>query len=171
VKYSVEIIYCCYGGTHSSPIAAAIHIGQLNPEQIPTAADIMNIELYDRVDSADRGIVKFVGEDECGNRIYVCGRGSEKQGIEQAIKSGILLAGGSIDQLVFVDTLPAVNILMRIGGFISRKLKWVWLGRPLVIKGTQLAFFNLAAIVASTKAKYHINCGQENSSSEKRKTH
>ena len=116
----MDIIYCCYGGAHSSPIAAAIHIGQLNSEQIPTASEIWNVQLYDRVESSDRGKVNFIGEDECGNRVYVCGRGSEKQGIEQAIKSGILLAGGSTDGLVFIDTLPAVNILMRIGGFMSQ---------------------------------------------------
>ncbi|HHT36195.1 MAG TPA: DUF3189 family protein [Firmicutes bacterium] len=167
----VDIIYCCYGGAHSSPIAAAIHIGQLNSEQIPTASEIWNVQLYDRVESSDRGKVNFIGEDECGNRVYVCGRGSEKQGIEQAIKSGILLAGGSTDGLVFIDTLPAVNILMRIGGFMSRKLKWVRLGRPLVIKGTQLAFFDLVRIVTAAKKEYGIDCAEAKSKPEKRKTH
>ncbi len=148
----MEIIYCCYGGTHSSPVAAAIHLGRLDPHQVPTGAEISSIELYDRVPQSQRGKVMFVGEVDWGNRIYVCGRGRDKYGIEQAVKSGVLLAGGTPDRIWFVDTLPAVNWLMRIGGFMSRRLGWVKIGRPLLIKGTQKAFFNLAEIVSCTRA-------------------
>lgn len=153
----VRIIYCCYGGTHSSPIAAAIHLGKLGSQQVPTTAEISAVELFDQVQSTQRGQVMFMGEDQWGNQIYVCGRGRDKRGIEQAIKSGVLLAGGILDGLEFVDTLPAVNWMMRIGGFISRRLGLVRIGRPLVTRGTQKAFFNLARIVSDTKAKYE-NC-------------
>lgn len=145
------IIYCCYGGAHSSPIAAAIHIGILNSTEIPTAAQILAVCHYDKVESNDRGKVMFVGDDEYGNKIYVCGRGREKIGIKQAIESGILLAEGETDNFVFVDTLNAVNIYMRIGGFLSRRLKWIAVGRPLVIWGTQKAFWQLVQIVQKTK--------------------
>lgn len=145
------IIYCCYGGAHSSPIAAAIHIGILNSTEIPTAAQILAVCHYDKVESNDRGKVMFVGDDEYGNKIYVCGRGREKIGIKQAIESGILLAKGETDDFVFVDTLNAVNIYMRIGGFLSRRLKWIAVGRPLVIWGTQKAFWQLVQIVQKTK--------------------
>lgn len=145
------IIYCCYGGTHSSPIAAAIHIGILNSTEIPTAAQILAVCHYDKVESNDRGKVMFVGDDEYGNKIYVCGRGRDKTGIKQAIESGILLAKGETDDFVFVDTLNAVNIYMRIGGFLSRRLKWIAVGRPLVIWGTQKAFWQLVQIVQKTK--------------------
>ncbi len=147
------IVYCCYGGAHSSPIAAAIHLGKLNEDEIPSDTEIWNIHYYDKVDSRDRGRTLPVGHDKYGNEIYVCGRGSEKRGIEQAIRSGIHLAGGHIDDIVFVDTLPAVNHLMRIGGFLSRQLKWISWGRPLVIKGTQKAYPNLVTIVRELKAQ------------------
>lgn len=149
------IIYYCYGGTHSSPIAAAIHLELLSKDR-PSESEILAVPYYDRVDSKDRGRVMFIGEDQAQNKIYICGRGSEKLGIEQAIRSGISLANGQLDEVIFVDTLPAVNILMRIGGFLSRHLKWIFIGRPLVVRGTQLAFPALYQIVKQTKLKYGI---------------
>lgn len=147
------IVYCCYGGAHSSPIAAAIHLGELKEGKTPSEEEIWNIHYFDKVDSTDRGRALPVGTDTDGNEIYVCGRGGEKQGIENAIKSGIQLADGNVDGVMFVDTLPAVNNLMRIGGFLSRRLKWITLGRPLVIRGTQKAFPQLAQIANETKTK------------------
>ncbi|HOB07898.1 MAG TPA: DUF3189 family protein [Limnochordia bacterium] len=146
----MKIIYCCYGGTHSSPVAAAIHLGKLSTERVPTGGEIRAVELFDQLRSDHRGQVMFFGMDQWGNGIYVCGRGRDKRGIVKAVKSGAALAGGNLDELLFVDTLPAVNWLMRIGGFLSRRLGLVAIGRPLVVKGTQKAFFNLANIVAGT---------------------
>lgn len=145
------IIYYCYGGAHSSPIAAAIHIGVLKPTEMPSAAQILAVCHYDKVESSDRGKVMYVGNDEYGNKVYVCGRGRDKIGIKQAIESGIVLAKGKINDFVFVDTLNAVNLFMRIGGFLSRRIKWIAVGRPLVIWGTQKAFWQLVEIVQETK--------------------
>ncbi|NLM25382.1 MAG: DUF3189 family protein [Firmicutes bacterium] len=146
------IIYCCYGGSHSSPVAAAIHIGQLARSKIPTKAELLSVPYYDQGDSLERGIVKPMGVDEYGNQVYICGRGSERRAIEQAVLSGIRLAGGNVEQVLFVNTLTAVNFWMRIGGFLSRKLKLVSLGRPLVVIGTLRAFPQLVKIVEQTKS-------------------
>ncbi|NLY11892.1 MAG: DUF3189 family protein [Firmicutes bacterium] len=148
------IIYWCYGGAHSSPIAAAIHVGKLPADRTPTVEQIESTLYYDQVDSQYRGRTLYVGEDEFNNKVYVCGRGSEKKGIEQAIRSGVTLAGGKVEDFLFVDTLPAVNNIMRLGGFLSRQLKWVSIGRPIVIRGTQKAFPQLVEIVTRTKEKF-----------------
>lgn len=150
----MDIVYSCYGGAHSSVVAASIHIGLLPADQIPSPQQLNELKYYDKVTASERGKVIFIGIDKWGNRIFICGRGREKLGIEQAVKSGIILAGGNTEKLVFVDTLPAVNLWMRIGGFISRRLKWVKIGRPLVIWGTQKAFPHLLKIVDKTKAQY-----------------
>lgn len=106
---------------------------------MPTGGEIRAVELFDQLRSDHRGQVMFLGWIN-GNGIYVCGRGRDKRGIVKAVKSGAALAGGNLDELLFVDTLPAVNWLMRIGGFLSRRLGLVAIGRPLVVKGTQKAF-------------------------------
>jgi hypothetical protein len=143
----LHVIYYCYGGTHSSPIAAALHTGLLSPDRLATKAELEALPWFDKVSADQRGKLLLVGRDESGNHVYVCGRGTEKRGITQAIISGFALAGGDPDSLYFVDTLPAVNVLMRIGGYLSRRLHLVWLGRPLAVRGAQLAFPKLVRIV------------------------
>ncbi len=151
----MKIIYCCYGGAHSSPIAAAIHLGYLSLRSYPTAEQLWELPYFDKTDGNDRGNTMFVGMDEDGHEIYICGRGREKKGIEQAIRSGIRLADGNEREVLFVNTLSAVNLWMRIGGYLSRQWKLTKIGRPIVIFGSQLAFPNLVQIVDETKKKVY----------------
>lgn len=150
----MQVIYYCYGGTHSSPIAAALHIGLLSPDRLPTKEELLQLPWFDQVTTAQRGKLFLVGKDEAGNAVYVCGRGAEKLGITQAVMSGYVLGGGRVQELYFVDTMPAVNILMRLGGYLSRRLGLVFLGRPLVACGAQLAFPKLVRIVEEAKAHF-----------------
>jgi len=52
------------------------------------------------------------------------------------------------DQLIFVDTLQCVTLKMRIGGYISRQLGLIKIGRPIVLHGTQGAYPQLVALVS-----------------------
>jgi hypothetical protein len=150
----MKIIYACYGGAHSSPLAAAIHLGRIRGEPLPSLGEIAQVLYFDRVDGEDRGRVLPVGTDEYGNAIYVLGRGSDARPIQQAVKSGYVLAGEDPRQLLFVNSLKAVNWEMRIGGFLSRRLGLVSLGRPLVTRGARRAYPRLAQIVAETKQQF-----------------
>ncbi|NMB24139.1 MAG: DUF3189 family protein [Firmicutes bacterium] len=155
----MKVIYACYGGAHSSPLAAAIHLGRIQGDPLPSLEDIANVLYFDIVDGEDRGRVFPVGVDEYGNEIFVLGRGSRALPIEQAVKSGFILAGADPRQLLFVNSLRAVNWEMRIGGFLSRRLRLVALGRPLVTRGARRAYPRLVEIVNETKqylnAAYH----------------
>ena len=75
----------------------------------------------------------------------------EREGrIAQAIKSGFPQWWDS-QELFFVDTMPAVNLVMRVGGYLSGALA----GRrlPLAILGAQLAFPQLLRIVQAAKGE------------------
>ncbi|NMB13289.1 MAG: DUF3189 family protein [Firmicutes bacterium] len=148
----MQIVYACYGGAHSSPMAAAIHVGRLWGDPLPSLTDIQNLLYFDMIGDEDRGRVFPVGIDEFGNHVYMLGRGSDERSILQAVKSGYILAGGDPRQLLFVNTLQAVNWQMRVGGFLSRRLGLVSIGRPLVTRGARRAYRKLAQIVANTKA-------------------
>lgn len=63
----------------------------------------------------------------------------------------VRLLGHIPDSVQIVNTLPAVNTLMKIGGFSSRALKLVFFGRPIVLRGTLKTYPNLIEIVKSTK--------------------
>lgn len=152
----MKIIYTCYGGAHSSPLAAAIHLERLQGGPLPTPEAIKNTMYFDLVDGSDQGRIFPVGVDESGNEIYTLGRGSHAGAIEQAVRSGFTLAGADPSRLVFVNTLPTVNWPMRIGGFLSRRLGWVAVGRPLVIWGALRAYPALVRLVNDVKSRYAL---------------
>lgn len=149
----MKVIYACYGGAHSSPLAAAIHLGRIKGDPWPSLEDIANVLYFDIVDGEDRGRVFPVGIDEYGNEVFVLGRGRNALPIEQAVRSGYILAGADPRQLLFVDSLKAVNWQMRIGGFLSRRLRLISLGRPLVTRGSRRAYPRLVEIVNETKQR------------------
>lgn len=147
----MKVVYACYGGTHSSPVAAAIHLGWVSSSRPPSAAEILAIPRFDRASAKDQGVLEMMGRDEHGHEVYVMGRGPGAQTVERALQSGFTLAGGSASELLIVCTLRCVNVPMRVGGFTSRALGWTGLGRPLVVWGTQRAFADLVELVAKTK--------------------
>lgn len=149
----MQIIYTCYGGAHSSPMAAAIHLGRLEGDPLPSLETIQNLPYFDITDTGDQGRVFPVGTDEFGNDVYILGRGSNELPIRQAVQSGCLLAGGDPRRVLFVNTLKAVNWQMRVGGFLSRRMGLVCLGRPLVTRGARRAYPKLVQIVTATKAR------------------
>ena len=112
----MKIVYSCYGGAHSSQVAAAIHLGLLPVDRIPRPDEILALPRFDRVTDEERGIVEYAGKDEEGHEVYVMGRGPGLQVVERAFRSGFWVGGGEPDQLLFVNTLTTVNLAMRVGG-------------------------------------------------------
>lgn len=146
----MHVVYTCYGGAHSSPVAAALHLRQLPWDRVPTGKQLMKVPLFDRTTKEQHGLVTYIGTDEHGNKIYVLGRGGGHASVIRAVCSGLRLAERHSVPITFVDTLTVVNIWMRIGGFLSRAIGFTRLGRPLVIYGTRRAFPLLVALVRRT---------------------
>lgn len=155
----MKIIYDDYGGAHSTPVAAAIHLGIMDPSQVPSDEQLMALPLFDRVTRVNHGCVVFMGTDSNGHEVYVLGRGSLGVAMERAVACGAAMVGGSSTGVLFVDTLCYVNIWMRIGGFLSRALGLISLGRPLVLYGTRKAFPFLARLVGETKRRIASEAG------------
>lgn len=147
----MRIVYSCYGGAHSSPVAAALHLGKLPRDKTPTADQLLSLTLFDQTTSDEHGNIIPVGHDRSGNEIFVLGRGPGGPTVIRAVRSGMALSGRSDEDTVFIDTLVAVNTWMRVGGFLSRALGLIAWGRPLVIYGTQKAFPNLARLVSDVE--------------------
>lgn len=141
----MRIIYHCYGGAHSSVAAAAIHLGLL-PLPKPSREAIRAIPFFDQHTHLDQGRLFFYGTDARGNEVFVLGRAGAAAILERTIRFAFKLAGEG-EEILFVNTIPAVNVWMRVGGFLSRRLGWVGVGRPLVTLGTELAVPKLASLV------------------------
>jgi len=150
----MHIIYHCYGGSHSSVTAACLHAGLLKDTPVPKAKELLNLPYYDQQVAQDHGYIRFIGQDEYGNKIYITSKHNLGKGYETIMRSIASIAEIPNEQLVFIDTMPYVNWLMVLGGFLSRRLGWVKIGRPIVIKGTQLAFFSFSQVVNTIKTKY-----------------
>lgn len=148
------IIYHCYGGTHSSVTAASLHLNQLPDD--PKVKDLLALPLFDKIRAAAWGRLFYHGNDENGNQIYSLGRGKHFNLIKaffESLKTACNL-NGFLDEIVFIDTFPCVNIKMRIGGFLSRYLGVVSLGRNLSAVGTLEALPKLRKAVFEAKSKY-----------------
>jgi len=147
----MKIIYCCYGGSHSSVTAAAIHLGLLPLNRKPTGAELLNIPYFDRQKNPDHGFFRFMGKDEYGNEVYIVGKHNLGKSFEDIIRQIAGIYGFDQSDLALIDTMPYVNVTMMIGGFTSRRLGIIWIGRPVVILGTKKAYFKLAAMVHRIK--------------------
>lgn len=147
----MHVIYHCVGGTHSSVIAASIHLGILSVNKKPTIKDIISVPAFDTLTKSQQGKIIFRGTDNHGNKIFTISRQFTPHLVLPAIKDSWRLAGGRLDELLLVDTMPAVNLFMKIGGFSSRRLHLVKFGRPIVAKGTVQAYEHLLKIVKDTQ--------------------
>lgn len=144
------IIYHCYGGSHSSVTAAGIHLGLLPRERIARAGELLQVPHFDRCEIITHGHFRFIGRDQNGNEIFVLGKRTAGPDITILLhKIAELFARGK--KIHPVDTTKPINLLMVVGGFFSRGLKMVSLGRPLVLLGTRLAYPSLVRLVENVQ--------------------
>ncbi|HHX77111.1 MAG TPA: DUF3189 family protein [Firmicutes bacterium] len=147
----MKIIYHCYGGAHSSVVAAAVHLGELPQDKKPQGGDILKCAYFDEVPSVKIGIIHYLGKDNEGNEIYNMGVGNAGKIIEKVLPEILNIYGIDPGELYMINTLVCVNWMMRLGGFISRSLKLTRIGRPLVIRGTIAAFPAIVKLVEKSK--------------------
>lgn len=144
------IFYCCYGRAHSSVVAAAIHLEILSPG---TPRDIVKLQHFDQATAEDLGVPKLIGTDPDGNQIFILGRGAAGALVEEAIKSIFSLAGIDAHDILFVDLQPHLNFCTRLGGFLSRRLGFVYLGRRLAALGIWRALKRIKECVQQAKVQ------------------
>jgi len=148
----MKIIYHCFGGSHSSVTAAAIHVGLLPTNRPPSAQEFMALPYFDKTPGDVYGVIRFMGRTSEGDEVYALGKKNLGGRLNQVFM-GLAELLGVEDQVVVVNTMPYVNIIMMVGGFLSRRLGIVMPGRPILIWGTRLAFPGLVGLVKTIKTK------------------
>jgi len=132
----MEIIYHCYGGTHSSVLAAARHTGLvMNNKSVNS--QLFQIPFFDCQDRTNQGYLYFFAKDENGNRVYVIGR----RWCHEALS---LVLGGAKgeplpSELLLINTFCCVPWLLRLAGYLSRRLGLSRFTRPLLLLGMRQA--------------------------------
>ncbi|MGI6574450.1 MAG: DUF512 domain-containing protein [bacterium] len=136
----MKIIYCCYGSAHSSVIAAAIHLNRLPWHRVPTAQEILQQPHFDQTKNEEIGTLFFIGVDQWGNEVFILGLGADRVINHRAIDSLLSLCNYPSCEVRLIDSLIAIHPLTRIGGFFSRRLGLVSIGRPIVLLGIRLSY-------------------------------
>ena len=148
----MKIIYHCYGGSHSSVMAAALHLGLLPKDRIPNETNLMAIPYFDKTTNADFGSIRLMGKDEYNNEVYVLGKKNGGDRYSNLLR-GIAQILGEEEQLLAVNCMNRVNMFMKLGGFSSRKMGLVSVGRPVVVHGSRKAFLELVNLVEITRLR------------------
>jgi len=147
------IIYNCYGGTHSSILTSAVHLGLLPSDRVPTKQEILNTKYFNHLGYKDMGRLIFHGLDEYGNKVYTIGRGTSRA-LVPAMRN-LALEEHKIfkveEPFIFVNTSGTVPLSMTFGGFFSRALKIDFIGVPLLATGARRTYKNIIALAQKTK--------------------
>jgi hypothetical protein len=146
----VRVIYHCYGRAHSSVVAAHLHLGNLPMTGPVSIEQIIGLAEFDWADSSQWGVPHLMGRDEQGNEVYILGLNSQTPAGLRAMTS-LVWHLGKKDEVFLCNTLPAVGLFTRLGGFASRKLGLTTIGRPLAAFGLILSMEHLRGLVAWTK--------------------
>ncbi len=105
----MRIFYYCYGSTHSSVVAASIHLGLLPVERIPNSNEIKHLPYYDKVETSEIGTPFYMGKDEFNSEIFILGMANHRKIIKKAILSFLEHSGSDPRDLLMIDTLKNVN--------------------------------------------------------------
>lgn len=144
------IIYHDVGGTHSTAAAANIHINNLPMDRVPDKSELLALPTFDKIQKNQLGHLIYIGKDEFGSKVYTMGRRYSPELVLPAMKDIFNIVGAK-EELKIIDTHPTVNIWMKIGGYTSRKLGIVSVGRPIVTYGTLKAYESIVDIVKEVK--------------------
>jgi len=158
------VIYRCYGGTHTSVVAAAIHLGLLPHDRRPTAEELYAVPHFDAVLHRQVGGLLPFGSDPMGCRVYALGLVGADADVLVAVTQLLQLSGYRPWETFLPVSLGAAGSLLRLGGFLSRHLNVPRLGRPLLFSGVQRAYFSLVRLTDETR-----NLMRENASPVGRK--
>jgi hypothetical protein len=149
----VRVVYHCFGAAHSSVAAAAIHCGRLAPEGPVRLWDVLSVPGFDQRGGKDIGAAFYVDCDGNGSDVFVIGFNGVREMITRAVIGLLARLPEGGRHVVLAETLPLVSALAKIGGYTSRRLGLVRLGRPLAAAGIVLSIPALRRIVASTQAE------------------
>ncbi len=131
-------------------MAANIHAGNLNKAITPSPQELMAIPFFDKTTKEDFANLHYTGQDESGNEVYILGTRHSDFG---STINGLVALMGISQDFVFTNTMPYVNPILRIGGYLSRGLSKPALGRPLVFRGARAAYPALVSLVERIKVQ------------------
>ncbi len=143
----LKYIYFCWGSAHSSVTAAAVHLGHLPDDRVPTLTEVMAAPRFDQTPNNQIGTLFFMGNDDAGDEVYILGLGAQYNSFKYIVSEYLQMLGLAPVDYRLVNCLPCVNLPTRLGGFSSRSLGAVWFGRRLAAWGVMRSYSNYVKVV------------------------
>lgn len=131
------MIYSCFGGTHTSPVAAALHLGLLPRGRPFTLEALEALPPFDRLTLRDLGRLLVWGRDAHGLQVATIGHGGWLNPIRTAVSATLAATGTPPGQVHWVDCYDLLTPSLRLGGFLSRSLGLSRAGRFLLLRGLE----------------------------------
>ena len=147
----MKLFYHCFGGAHTSITCAAIHLGHLPTDRTPAAREFISVAHYDKMENKNLGTPLYIGRDELGIDIYAIGLNNACEMMIPAIKSYLNTNNIPSKDVLFVEALVKLHPITAIGGFSSRKLHLIALGRPLTVWGIRKSYPIFVDLVSGVK--------------------
>ncbi len=147
----MKVIYHCYGGTHSSVLAAAMHLGLLEGKNL-SAPELFSCPLFDRLEHKKIGTINRMGRDSRGHEVYVMGCKNAGPLIEKILPEFCKILGADPRDILLVSTIPCLNIPLRIGGYLSRQAGLTAPGRFFLLLGARRSLPAIRATVEKTRS-------------------
>ncbi|MDR6224519.1 DUF3189 family protein [Desmospora profundinema] len=149
----MRLIYHCYGSAHSSVVAAAIHLGRLPSDRLPTLAEVRGLPDFDYARTEEIGTLYFKGKDEYGTDVYTMGFGFYWESGVRAVQS--MLEIHDVHDFHFVRALDSITLLTKVGGSLSRHFGFPSVGRPLAAWGIRKSYPLLLELVDRVKRELY----------------
>ena len=132
----MKIIYTCYGAAHSSIVASAIHMGYLPIDRHPTKEEILSIPYYDQSPKESRGTPIYIGTDENLRKVYVVGMGPYRREYTEILYNyAFQINKDEKKNIQIINVTPLLRFSVKLGGFLSRRVGLIKLGRPMTVVG------------------------------------
>lgn len=150
----MKIIYSCFGGAHSSIVTAAIHMGYLPMNRLPSKEEILAVPFYDKAQNHEIGIPHHMGVDSKNHSIYIMGLGHSRYYYTKLLYEFYNeISSAKTKDILIIDVTSLLNNSTRLGGFMSRRLNLVRMGRPLTVWGIQNKYNSFTELVRNVKER------------------
>lgn len=148
-----RVVYVCYGSAHSSIVAANLHLGRLPDSRRALPGELLAAPRFDQMPHNQIGTLLDMGQDAEGHRVYALGLGSGRDILGRAVLDLVATLGLPSDCVLLVDALTGVHATTRVGGFLSRRLGLVRIGRPLVVAGILADYDRFLGLVRGVRQR------------------
>lgn len=146
-----KVFYSCYAGTHTSIVAAWIHLfashGLIPEDHLPGHVTILELPLFDQRLSRDIGTPVLIGEDAYGTQVYALGSGWQYRDLELMLCDLIEVINPEARACI-MSVRGFLNFKARLGGFMSRRLQMVYLGRKMIADSLSRRFPDIKEAVS-----------------------